>query len=53
MKRKCSCIFQTPKGMLYHPALKFVYVRDYEKKLVKVGYYCPKCKKLYTLMKDK
>ena len=50
---KCKCNAKTPKGIMYHPALKSVYERCGTKgELVKVGYRCPKCHKFYELNKN-
>ena len=47
---RCECNAKTPKGIVYHPALKAVYERQGAKgKFVKTGYKCPKCKRFYNL----
>lgn len=47
---RCDCEAETPKGVVYHPALKAVYERRGAKGLfVKVGLRCPKCKKFVPL----
>ena len=46
----CTCITTTPKGIRYHPVLKFVYERVGAKgELRKTGFKCPKCDKFYDL----
>ena len=47
---RCSCEAKTPKGVIYHPALKAVYERQGAKgEFVKVGLRCPKCGKYVDL----
>ena len=52
---RCICKTKTPKGVVYHPALKSVYERkgaftkQSKGQWVKVGYRCPKCKKFYAI----
>lgn len=47
---RCNCKSKTPKGIVYHPALKSVYWREGASgQFIKIGYRCPNCKKWYNL----
>ena len=52
MVMRCSCKAMTPKGVVYHPAMKAVYERVGAKGILeKVGHRCPRCGRFVPLNK--
>jgi len=45
----CKEEYKGHRGGKYHVKLKACYVRDENRNFVKVGYWCPKCYRFYSL----